>query len=101
VIRLARGGGSAGNHGIESIFACIGHRDFQRLRIGVGPDPGGAIRAHFVLSKIADQDLPLFEKVMNVTIDAYEEILKNGIQSAMNKYNGMDFRPPEENAKQI
>jgi PTH1 family peptidyl-tRNA hydrolase len=94
-IRLARDGGSAGNHGIESIFACTGTRDFQRLRIGVGPDPGGAVRAHFVLSPLEEKDLTLYEKVMNLAIEAYAEVLRNGIQSAMDKYNGIDLREPE------
>lgn len=95
-IRLARAGGSAGNHGIESIMSCLGHENFQRLRIGVGPDPGGAVRANFVLSKIADADRDLYNKTISLALDAYGEILRNGIQSAMNKYNGMDLRPPTE-----
>lgn len=91
-IRLARGGGSAGNHGIESIMEYLGHTEFERLRIGVGPDPGGAIRAHFVLSTIADADLELYYKSISLAIDAAEMSLQEGIQVAMNKFNGMDLR---------
>ncbi len=93
VLRLARGGGgSAGNHGIESIMECLGHKDFQRLRIGVGPDPGGAMRAHFVLSEIAENDRALYFKAIDLAIEAAESILREGIQSAMNKFNGIDLR---------
>jgi peptidyl-tRNA hydrolase, PTH1 family len=99
VIRLARACGSAGNHGIESIFDSLGYEDFQRLRIGVGPDPGGAVRAHFVTSKIEEKDLDLFFKAVVLAGDAYEEVLRNGIQVAMNKYNGLDLRPqPDSDA---
>lgn len=91
-IRLARGGGGAGNHGIENIIECLGHKDFQRLRIGVGPDPGGALRAQFVLSKIAQVDQALYFKSIDMAIDATEIWLQEGLQSAMNKFNGMDLR---------
>jgi peptidyl-tRNA hydrolase, PTH1 family len=94
VIRLARSCGTAGNHGIESIVESLGHQDFQRLRIGVGPDPGGAIRAHFVTSPIAQENLDLFFKSISLAVEAFEDVLKDGIQSAMNKFNGIDLRPP-------
>ncbi len=88
VIRLARGGGSAGNHGIESIMACLGYPDFNRLRIGIGPDPGGAVRAHYVLSKFPPAEAELLNKVLAVSMESFEEWKSNGIQDAMNKFNG-------------
>lgn len=89
VIRLARGGGSAGNHGIESIMACTGTSEFNRLRIGVGPDPGGALRADYVLSQIPQADRELYSKVISVCIEAAEVWIDSGIQDAMNKFNGI------------
>ena len=99
VIRLAKSCGSAGNHGIESIFECLGFEDFQRLRIGVGPDPGGALRAHFVTSPLEETNLELFYKAIALAQEAYADVLVNGIQRAMNKYNGMDLRPKIEAAE--
>lgn len=87
-IRLARGGGSAGNHGIESIMISLGYPDFNRLRIGIGPDPGGAVRANYVLSKFPPSERELLYKVISVSIESLEEWNLNGIQDAMNKYNG-------------
>lgn len=95
-IRLARGGGSAGNHGIESIFECLGYKEFQRLRIGVGPDPGGAVRAHFVLSKMTERDHELLGRVVEMAVEATEVCLKDGIQTAMNKFNGIDLNEKDD-----
>lgn len=96
-IRLARGGGSAGNHGIESIMACIGSKEFNRLRLGVGPDPGGAIRADYVLSNFPAEQQELLMKVLAVSTEAAETWLLHGIQEAMNKYNGWNGEPPVDN----
>ncbi|MBN1369326.1 MAG: aminoacyl-tRNA hydrolase, partial [Dehalococcoidaceae bacterium] len=38
-LRLRSGGSSAGHKGIESIIACLGTRDFVRLKIGIGRPP--------------------------------------------------------------
>jgi PTH1 family peptidyl-tRNA hydrolase len=71
----------------------LGHKDFQRLRIGVGPDPGGALRAHFVLTKMEGRDLEDINKVADGCVDALELWLSEGIQKAMNQYNGHNFCP--------
>jgi peptidyl-tRNA hydrolase, PTH1 family len=43
---------SGGQHGVEDIMEKHGLRiDFHRLKIGVGPDPGGDQRANYVLAK--------------------------------------------------
>lgn len=88
IIRLAKGGGSAGNHGIESIIACLGYNDFNRLRIGIGPDPGGAVRAHYVLSVFPPDEQDHLNKVIDVCIQSIDEWMRNGILDAMNKFNG-------------
>jgi PTH1 family peptidyl-tRNA hydrolase len=48
-----RGNGSAGGHkGLGSVIASLGTESFARLRLGVGPGPGGADLADFVLSRV-------------------------------------------------
>lgn len=94
VIRFSRGGSSAGNHGIESIIASIGCKDFHRLRIGVGPDPGGADRARFVLAPVDAGDIDLYDRAIAMSVEASEVWLSDGLQKAMNLYNGRDLREP-------
>lgn len=93
-IRMQHGGGAGGHHGIESTFECIGKdKVFDRLRIGVGPDPGGDIRGQFVLSPIAEEDRELKEKSLDMATDAVYMWLARGHREVANKFNGMDLRP--------
>jgi PTH1 family peptidyl-tRNA hydrolase len=96
-LRLQKNGGSAGQHGIESIMECLGgNKDFDRLRFGVGPDPGGDRRAAYVLSPIPQIDREVFERCLAASSDAIELWLQKGIVETMNKYNGMIFNPALE-----
>lgn len=92
-MRFARGGGAGGQHGVESIIELLANRDFHRLKIGVGPDPGGARRADYVLSDIPDIDQELYFAVIEKAISAIELWTARGLQEAMNAYNGLDLRP--------
>lgn len=94
-LRFQKGGGAGGQHGIESIIERLsGARNFQRLKIGVGPDPGGAIRANYLLSPIPQQDRDLYERCLTMAVEAVQFYLANGLLDAMNKYNGCDLRAP-------
>jgi len=96
-LRLQRGGGAGGQHGVESILEHLSGDDrFHRLKVGVGPDPGGHVRANYVLSSVRPEDFELSEKVIGVSADAAMSWLKSGIQQAMNVFNGMTIGVPYE-----
>ena len=89
-LRLQRGGGAGGQHGVESIIAELsGQKSFDRLKIGVGPDPGGDRRAQYVLSAPALEDQDLFEKVIGIAAEAAVSWLVRGAQPTMNVFNGL------------
>ena len=89
-IRISHGRSSAGHHGIESIIQMTGGKqDFTRLRIGIGPDPGGDIRADYVLGKFTNKENKVIEKVINVSIEAIEMLLSKDADFVMNQYNGI------------
>lgn len=96
-IRLQKDGGAGGQHGIESIIECFGGgKDFDRLKVGVGPDPGGDRRADFVLSAVAEADWDLMESSLALAADAALAWLRNGIQQSMNQFNGVRLDLPPE-----
>lgn len=65
-MRLAFNRGAGGQHGIEDIFEKLGGaKDFHRLKIGVGPDPGGDRRADYVLAKFPKTDHERMAKVVD------------------------------------
>ena len=90
-IRISYESGSAGHHGVESIIQTLGgNKEFARLRIGIGPDPGGDIRSNYVLEKFKEEEKNILKKVIDLSIDSIETIITKGHEEAMNKFNGME-----------
>lgn len=93
-LRFQKGGGAGGQHGIESIIECTGGgRGFDRLKFGVGPDPGGDRRADYVLSCVPQSDLELLAKSEKLAVDGVKAWLKTGMAATMNRFNGIDLVP--------
>lgn len=91
-IRLQKEGGAGGQHGIESIINSLGgNKEFNRLKIGVGPDPGGERRADYVLQKFKQEEKILLKEVINIAVKAIVVWLNAGISQAMNEFNGVDI----------
>jgi PTH1 family peptidyl-tRNA hydrolase len=44
--------------------------------------------ADFVLSRFSKEQIPILEKAIIKAADAAREIMSNGVESAMNKFNG-------------
>ena len=94
-LRLQQGGGAGGQHGVESILECFGgNKNFSRLKVGVGPDPGGARRASYVLARFPLAEAELVNKVVALSVEAAIIWLDRGIKEAMNIYNGINLAPP-------
>lgn len=96
-IRLQKNGGAGGQHGVESIIACLGGgTEFARLKIGVGPDPGGERRADFVLSPVCPEDRELYRRVIKKSGEAAIACSEQGMESSMNAFNGVVLGVPEK-----
>ena len=86
-IRL-RGRGSAGGHnGIKNIIEYIGTDEFERIKVGIGKPPAPMEVIDYVLGRFPSEELPIMRESVDKATLALEEIIKNGIDSAMNKYN--------------
>jgi peptidyl-tRNA hydrolase, PTH1 family len=95
-IRVQKGGGAGGQHGIESIIECMGSNGFDRIKVGVGPDPGGALRASFVLSAVRPDDAKLWTDSLELAMKAARTWLKEGADVTANRYNGKNLAEPEK-----
>jgi len=88
-IRLRAGGSSGGHHGLESIEQHLGSREFARLRIGIGRRDGAREITDYVLSRFDRAETALMKKVLDRAASQAECWLNDGIQKAMNQFNGM------------
>jgi PTH1 family peptidyl-tRNA hydrolase len=88
-LRMRPGGGSGGQNGIKSIIRLLGgEQGFARARIGIGRPPGRMDPAAYVLQNVSAQEEDDFGPLRETAADAVECWLFEGIEAAMNKYNG-------------
>jgi PTH1 family peptidyl-tRNA hydrolase len=87
-LRLKGSGSSGGQKGIRDIIRALGGEDFARLRIGIGRPPEGADPAHYVLSKFPKKEHAALEATIARAAQAVECWANDGVEEAMNRYNG-------------
>ena len=87
-IRIRRKGSHGGHNGLRDIFELLGTDDIMRVKIGVGekPHPHYDLAA-WVLGKFPKEDLDNLNTALENGASAIEEIIKRGIDFAMNKYS--------------
>lgn len=84
-LRIRKGGSSAGNHGLDSVIASLGTKDFARLRFGIGKPPGEGI--DYVLSPFTESELAQLPDVVRRAADAIEITIAQGLDRAMTEFN--------------
>ena len=87
-IKLVSQGGAGGHRGIQSIFDHFGSTAFSRIKIGIGRPEYGEKTEDFVLSPFYDFQRKKLIEVINFSIHACNLYLSEGIEIAMNKFNG-------------
>ena len=86
-VRLRRSGSAGGHNGLRSIIEALGTDEFARLRIGVGR--AGQAASH-VLATFRPDERELSDEMVQVGADAAERWLRDGIDEAMNAFNGLE-----------
>ena len=87
LIKIRKQGGAGGHNGMKSIIQMLGTEEFPRIRIGIGRPKHNGDEINYVIGSIPEDEIPELEKGTEKAKDAILEILKNGIDSAMNKFN--------------
>ena len=87
-LRLRKAGGHGGQNGLRSIIQHLGHKDFARLRFGIGRPPGKMQPVDFVLQPFRGDDAILACETTALAADAIETWLSDGIEQAMSQFNG-------------
>jgi PTH1 family peptidyl-tRNA hydrolase len=87
-IRMRPGGGAGGQKGFASAIEKLGTKDVARLRLGIGRPPGRMDPAAYVLQNFSRDETKILSEILDRAADAALEFVLNGLDKAMNKYNG-------------
>ena len=89
-IRVRAEGSAGGHNGLKSVISRLGSQDFPRIRIGVGAKPHPDFDlADWVLSGFTSEEEKALAPAIDHAAAAALELIRNGVQSAAAKYNGM------------
>jgi len=87
-LRFRPGGGTGGQRGMESIVERLGTREFARLRMGIGRPPGRMDPSDFVLHDFDPPEEERLPEIRATAVDAIRRFITDGINQAMNDFNG-------------
>jgi len=87
-VRVKRSGSAGTHNGMKSVIYQLGRDDFPRVKIGIGPKPDNWNLADYVLAHFSKEDRVEVNRSVEVAALAAQEIIVNGVDSAIVKYNG-------------
>ncbi len=86
-IKIRKKGSSGGHNGMKSIIKMLETEEFPRIRVGIGRPKYSGDEINYVIGAIPEEDIKKLEDGIELAQKAVIEILRNGIDSAMNKMN--------------
>jgi PTH1 family peptidyl-tRNA hydrolase len=93
-LRLRREGSAGGHNGLRDIIAALATNEFNRLRVGIGRSGTSRATVDHVLSTFKPVERELADASIAAAADAVELWLRDGIEAAMNEFNGVDLAAP-------
>ena len=98
MIRVRARGSSAGHNGMQSIIDALQTEELARIRIGVAPDDPRKGGAKYILAPFRKSQLAVVDEALDLTAQAVNVALSEGILKAMNRFNKKN--KPEDPAEQ-
>ena len=86
-IKVRKVGGPGTHNGMKSVVHELQTEEFPRIRIGIGNPEYKNDLLNYILTRIPDEDYKVLETAISNAANSIECIIKNGIDTAMNKYN--------------
>ena len=87
IIKIRKTGGPGTHNGMKSVMQNIKSRKFTRIRVGIGKPEHKGDLINYVIGHINEEDKKILDKATTKAKEAVKELLKNGVDSAMNKFN--------------
>ena len=88
-LRFRPSGSDGGHNGIKNIIKMLGTNKFDRLKLGIGPQLPNQKSENFVLANFNHEQLDVVKKICKIANDAIVYYIKNNINDAQNKFNGI------------
>ena len=89
-IRLRRGGSAGTHNGMKSIISSVDSDIIKRVRVGISKPPEKMDLADYVLQNFTEKELHIMNQSASVAAEAILSIIDDGIEDAMQKYNGFE-----------
>jgi peptidyl-tRNA hydrolase, PTH1 family len=89
-LRVRPRGRSAGHNGMQSVIGALGTQEITRVRLGIAPDYPVGDGAKYVLSQFKKAQLETVDQMVDQAAEAVRVILAEGVQAAMNQFNGKE-----------
>lgn len=86
-IKIRKKGGSGSHNGMKSVINCLGSQEFSRIRVGIGMPEHKNDMINYVIGKVPNEEFEKLDEGTKIAKEAVVEIIKNGIDIAMNKFN--------------
>lgn len=86
-LRFRFDGSDGGHNGIKSIIKETGHKDFPRLKFGIGPQPEGIPSEKFVLAEFASGEVENLQKTVKIASSAVLDWIEKDSTILQNIYN--------------
>ena len=87
-IKIRKKGGPGSHNGMKSVIQNLNSEEFIRIRVGIGIPKYKNDRIQYVIGKISsEEDREILNVGTNEAKDAVVEIIKHGVDLAMNKFN--------------
>lgn len=86
-IRIRKSGGPGTHNGMKSVVSCLNSEGFMRVRVGIGMPEFKHDLINYVIGHVPEEEFNNLQKGVELAEQAVEEIVKNGVDIAMNRFN--------------
>lgn len=86
-VKIRKSGGPGSHNGMKSVVDELKTEKFKRVRVGIGIPEDKSNLIEYVIGAISENEKEKLDKGVLLAKEAVIEIIKNGIDIAMNKFN--------------
>lgn len=87
VVKIRKKGGPGTHNGMKSVVHELNTTEFPRIRVGTGSKENITNLINYVISKVSQEEYKELEQGIDKAVEAVVEILRIGIDNAMNRLN--------------